>query len=89
MIEKKKLARINELAAKAKNEPLTAAEKAEQAQLRDEYLQAFRGNFRDHLHGVTVIDPEGNDVTPEKLKASKAERKAAVTETKKGDDAAE
>jgi len=85
MIEKDKLTRINELAAKAKKERLTEEEITEQAQLRAEYLQAFRGNFREHLHGVTVIDPEGNDVTPEKLKASKAQRKVEAKDMKKSD----
>jgi len=75
MIEKDKLARINELAAKAKEGTLTPEEKIEQATLRAEYLHAFRGNFREQLHGVSVYDREGNDVTPEKLKKSKEKRK--------------
>lgn len=74
MLEKDKMARINELANKAKSEGLTAAEKEEQVALRQEYLRVFRGQFENHLHGVTVIDMEGNDVTPEKLKKSKAKR---------------
>jgi len=85
MIAKDKLARINELAAKAKVEELTEEEKVEQAALRQEYLAAFRGSFRDQLHGVSVIDPEGNDVTPEKLKKSKEARKKKAKKEQKNE----
>lgn len=68
----KTLARINELAKKAKITPLTTAEKAEQKRLREAYLQNFRNAFQDVLLNSTVYDPEGTDVTPEKLK--KAQR---------------
>ena len=68
MLSKEKLARINELAKKKKASALTEAEQKEQHQLRQEYLQAFRGGMKHHIEGMKVIDPEGNDVTPEKLK---------------------
>ncbi|MGX7024420.1 DUF896 family protein [Vagococcus hydrophili] len=69
MLSKEKLARINELAKKAKTETgLTAAEKQEQAELREEYLHRFRGGMRNHIEGMKVVDTEGNDVTPDKLK---------------------
>ncbi|HEY8436342.1 MAG TPA: DUF896 domain-containing protein, partial [Haloplasmataceae bacterium] len=60
--------RINELANKAKREGLTSAEKEEQKKLREEYLHQFRAQFRKELLNVRVIDAEGNDVTPKKLK---------------------
>ncbi len=71
MLPKEKIQRINELSKKAKQTELSAAEKAEQKQLREEYLKVFRKSFKQDLHGVTYITPEGNDVTPEKLKRSK------------------
>ncbi|ANB57805.1 hypothetical protein GFC29_539 [Anoxybacillus sp. B7M1] len=74
MISKQKIARINELAKKAKTSGLTEAEKKEQEQLRKEYLQAFRQAVTDTLHSVKIIDPNGKDVTPKKLKESQKNR---------------
>ncbi len=71
----KLLQRINELARKSKTEiGLTAEEKAEQKDLRQQYIQNFRGTFNEILLNSTVYDPEGTDVTPEKLK--KVQRQA-------------
>lgn len=74
MLSTQKIARINELAKKAKTTGLTEKERVEQAELRAEYLRAFRQAMTDTLHSVTVIDPNGNDVTPTKLKESKKNR---------------
>lgn len=60
--------RINELARKSKAQGLTLEEKEEQAKLRQEYLQVFRGNMKNTLLNTKVVDAEGNDLTPEKLK---------------------
>ncbi|WP_071394623.1 DUF896 domain-containing protein [Bacillus tuaregi] len=68
MLSKEKLARINELAKKSKESGLTELEAKEQSKLRGEYLQTFRSSMLNTLKTVTVIDPKGNDVTPEKLK---------------------
>ncbi|MGE6632209.1 DUF896 domain-containing protein [Bacillus sp. NPDC077027] len=68
MISKEQLARINELSKKSKETGLTDEEKVEQKHLRDEYLKAFRSSMKNTLKTVKIIDPEGNDVTPEKLK---------------------
>lgn len=63
------LKRINELAKKSKTEAgLTSEEKIEQQELRQAYLKNFRGTFEDVLLNSTVYDPEGTDVTPQKLK---------------------
>lgn len=75
MLSKEKLDRINELAAKKKREGLTVEEAKEQSKLRSEYLQSFRNSFRKTIENVTVIDPNGNDVTPEKLKQLKKRKR--------------
>ncbi len=69
------LDRINELARKAKTaEGLTDAEKSEQKELRKEYIKQFRGTLDDILLNSTVYDPEGTDVTPEKLKKAQLKK---------------
>lgn len=62
------ITRINELAKKAKTVGLTASETVEQKKLRALYLKKFRTNFLTTLKSMKVIDPDGNDVTPQKLK---------------------
>lgn len=74
MLPKEKLDRINVLANKAKTTGLTDAEAKEQTALRKEYLQTFRSSMFNTLKSVTVIDPEGNDVTPDKLKKVKEQK---------------
>lgn len=64
----KLIGRINELAAKKKNETISPAELEEQAKLRQEYIAIFRSNFKEHISQIKVVDEEGNDVTPEKVK---------------------
>ncbi|MGP4059923.1 DUF896 domain-containing protein [Halobacillus sp. H74] len=68
MLSKEKINRINELANKSKQQELSKEEKNEQQKLRQEYLKNARQSFKNQLKGVTVIDPEGTDVTPKKLK---------------------
>lgn len=71
MLPKEKLNRINELSKKSKTEGLTAKEQEEQQLLRQQYLQVFRSSMKNTLKGVTIVDPNGNDVTPQKLKDDK------------------
>ncbi|WP_213423230.1 DUF896 domain-containing protein [Bhargavaea massiliensis] len=68
MLSPEKLARINELAKKKKTIGLTMEEAKEQTSLRKEYLETFRSNMKKTIENVTVIDPEGNDITPDKVK---------------------
>lgn len=68
--------RINELANKSKDTGLTEEEKEEQKKLREEYLKIFRGNMKNTLLNTKVVDETGKDVTPEKLKREKDNRKA-------------
>ncbi|WML56691.1 DUF896 domain-containing protein [Neobacillus sp. PS2-9] len=71
MLSKEKMARINELARKSKSTGLTELEAKEQSKLRSEYLATFRSSMLDTLTNTKFIDPEGNDVTPEKIKVRK------------------
>lgn len=64
----KELTRINELAKKEREEGLTNAEKVYQQVLREDYLRQIRGQVLDTFSGITVVDPLGNDVTPEKVR---------------------
>jgi len=74
MLSPEKLSRINELSKKSKSIGLTMEEAKEQTSLRKEYLETFRSSMRDTIEHVKVIDPNGNDVTPEKVKATKAKK---------------
>ncbi|MDQ0871566.1 uncharacterized protein YnzC (UPF0291/DUF896 family) [Paenibacillus sp. V4I3] len=66
------LNKINELSRKEKEIGLTEIEKTEQANLRKEYLQIFRGSIDSLLLNSTIIDPNGDNVTPERLKNEQA-----------------
>ena len=56
MLSKEKIDRINFLARKKKTEGLTKAEAEEQQVLRQEYLAAFRANFRRQLDEVRFVE---------------------------------
>lgn len=62
------LQRINKLAKKKKEKGLTEKEAKEQSKLRKAYLDSFREKFKQQIENTRVIDPEGNDVTPDKVK---------------------
>jgi len=62
------LVRINELAHKAKETKLTAAEEVERADLRQQYLKLFRASFRSQVEMMQVYDKSGKEVTPEKVR---------------------
>jgi uncharacterized protein YnzC (UPF0291/DUF896 family) len=68
MLSQEKLARINTLAKKAKAEGLSNEEKEEQQVLREEYLKNVRKSFKNQFKGMTIVDPNGDDVTPQKIK---------------------
>ncbi|RFU61231.1 DUF896 domain-containing protein [Peribacillus glennii] len=75
MLSKEKIARINELSKKSRETGLSEEEAKEQTKLRSEYLQSFRNSMANTLESVTVIDPEGNDVTPKKIKDIRDKKK--------------
>lgn len=56
------IARINELARKAKAEGLTEEEKAEQAKLRRAYIDSVVGNLRAQLDNTYVKKESGEVV---------------------------
>ena len=55
-----RIARINELARKAKAEGLTEAELRERDELRKEYVQAIRANLCAQLDNTFIVDEHGN-----------------------------
>lgn len=59
-MDEKKIARINELAHKAKVEGLTPEETAERDALRQEYLNAVMANARSVLENTYIVDEKGN-----------------------------
>ena len=67
-MEKEKVARINELARKSKETPLTPDELAEQKALRDEYIAEIRASFGGMLDNTVIQRPDG---TKERLKKNK------------------
>lgn len=54
-----KIARINALYHKSQAEGLTQAEKAEQAELRQEYVANVRANLRGQLDSITIQKEDG------------------------------
>ncbi len=71
MIDEKTIARINELYHKSKAEGLTAAEKEEQARLRQEYLTAIRANIRSQLDNIDIVDENGKVESLEEMHRKK------------------
>ncbi|MGE6259229.1 DUF896 domain-containing protein [Heyndrickxia sporothermodurans] len=68
MLSKEKIARINLLSKKAKEKGLTKEEAKEQSRLRREYLESFRSSMKNTIETVRVFDPNGNEVTPQKVR---------------------
>lgn len=55
-----KIRRISELAKKSRTDAgLTEEEKAEQAALRREYIDAMKQSLKTQLDNTVVIDPDG------------------------------
>ena len=59
MTMEERIKRINELYHKSKAEGLTEEEKAEQAQLRKEYVESVKGNLRAQLNSITIQKEDG------------------------------
>ena len=56
MITPELIARINELARKSREAPLTEDELSEQARLRRLYIDGIKGQVKTHLDRVTIVD---------------------------------
>lgn len=59
MITDEKVERINALARKARTEGLTEEEKAEQAALRREYVEAVKQSLQANLDHTVIQTPDG------------------------------
>ena len=59
--------RINFLSKKSKSEGLTETEKAEQAELRQQYIREFRQGMVNTLDNVYIMDEKGNKKKVEKF----------------------
>ena len=55
-----KIARINELYRKSKNEGLTETELEEQAALRKDYIANVRANLRGTLNNISLVNEDGS-----------------------------
>ncbi|MBQ8208762.1 MAG: DUF896 domain-containing protein [Clostridia bacterium] len=58
-MEREKVERINFLAKKSKAEGLTEEEKAEQKELRDQYIAEIRYSFGQTLESTVIQYPDG------------------------------
>ena len=59
-MEAGKIDRINELYHKSQSVGLTEEERAEQAKLRKEYIEAIRGSLRNNLNNISIKEPDGS-----------------------------
>lgn len=59
-MDEKKIQRINELYHKSKDVGLTEAEKAEQQELRQEYIFAMKNNLRSILNNIDIKEADGS-----------------------------
>ncbi len=55
-MERAKIARINALAKKSREEGLTDLERMEQAALRQEYLAGIRKSLKAQLDQIEIVD---------------------------------
>lgn len=58
-MQQEKIDRINTLYHKSKSVGLTEEEKAEQAALRKEYIEAIRMNLRGNLDNISIQEEDG------------------------------
>ena len=70
-MERSKIDRINFLARESKVRELTNAEKAEQADLRAEYIKEFRASFGAQLNSTIVQYPDGSQRRMTEIKDEK------------------
>lgn len=59
-MEQEKIARINALARKAKEEGLTLEETVERDALRKEYIADFKKSLVGQLESITIVEEDGS-----------------------------
>ncbi|SES62043.1 DUF896 domain-containing protein [Anaerobranca gottschalkii] len=62
MLSKEKIERINFLAKKQREQGLTAREKEEQQELRQEYIKTIKNQVKAALDNTKFIDEKGNEI---------------------------
>lgn len=67
-MDQKKMDRISELYRKSKDVGLTEEEKAEQKELREEYIMSFKRSLVSQLENTYIVDEKGNKRKVEKKK---------------------
>lgn len=61
-MDQKKIDRINELARKSKAQGLSEEEKAEQKELRREYIEAYKASLVGILENTYIQNPDGSKI---------------------------
>lgn len=59
-MQQEKIDRINTLYHKSQSVGLSEEEKAEQAALRKEYIEAIRGSLRGNLNSISIQEDDGS-----------------------------
>lgn len=67
-MDQNKINRINELARLSKERELTAEEKAEQTELRNEFRRSVVGNLAGQLNTTVIVRPDGSRTKVERKK---------------------
>ena len=67
-MDQNKINRINELARLSKTRELTADEKAEQTELRNEFRRSVVGNLAGQLNTTVIVRPDGSRTKVERKK---------------------
>lgn len=67
-MDQNKINRINELARLSKERELTAEEKAEQTELRNEFRRSVVGNLAGQLSNTVIVRPDGSRTKVERKK---------------------
>ena len=67
-MDQNKINRINELARLSKTRELTADEKVEQTELRNEFRRSVVGNLAGQLSNTVIVRPDGSRTKVERKK---------------------
>ena len=70
-VTEQEIARINELAKKAKRDGLTPEETVERDGLRKKFIEAFRSNLRSELDTIVIRKEDGSETRVKDLRKKK------------------